>query len=307
MVILPQLRNALTCRVCRGLIVDPVSSKYCQHYVCRACLKRKRALNPGCKWCLDWSKLQQSDGQIQVLLVCYKLLCEAIKSSSYYVNGAKNATIDKLLKEAKLNTDMLPNSSFILSKNSNLESQFKMANIAVEVASRDELETCARENVTNNENTNDGGKPNVKEMQETITNGILESCDEELAQCPIPTKAIVEENKDQEQLEVNTMETDDTTVDGQDGIVTNMSCNVTHSNCDSVIQMESDTKEDPNLSQMNLNGGINNDVKAHIVRKVKSKNMRACLRPRNGQLVQKFEPGRYMRKREFGIKCQEEQ
>lgn len=146
-VLLPQLKTALSCRVCLGLIVDPQSSRYCQHYVCRGCLKKKRALNPGCKWCLDWTKLEESDRQVRVVLACYKLLCETILSSEFYNNNVKDIKIDNLLKEAVSNSDVLPESN--TPANYDYESKFwqgKSCNTAL--GSRDIGRTCARENVT---------------------------------------------------------------------------------------------------------------------------------------------------------------
>lgn len=144
LILLPQLRTALSCRVCRGLVVDPQSSRYCQHYVCKGCLKKKRALNPGCKWCLDWNKLEQSDRQVRVVLACYKLLCEKIRSSDYYNNSGKDAKIDNLLKEVISHPDVLPESSYKPSK----ESRSWQANSPAGLTSRDTGKLCARENVT---------------------------------------------------------------------------------------------------------------------------------------------------------------
>ena len=311
MAILPQLRKSLTCRVCRGLIVDPLSSGYCQHYVCRSCLKRKRALNPGCKWCLDFSTLKQSDEQIRVVLACYKLLCDAIKSSSYYANSDKNLTIDNLLKEAKLNTDVLPNSSLVNSNNSTILQ--KMADNAV---------ACDQQTTTNN-----GGKSKIKSTHEIITSGITEHSDTvdypkstvidvevehkigtEITKCNKLTGVTTEERNSQLPASKRKTEMGDTDTNFCDAIrdcvlaENNSELNAfkVESNNTSVAsndqvshsseQVESEGKDDS--SEINNNGG-----KSHLIRKIKNK--RACLRPRNGQMVQKFEPGRKMRKRKL--------
>lgn len=78
--LLPKLRQALSCRVCRGLLVEPFGSESCEHYVCRGCLRKKRSLNPGCRWCLNMDLLV-ADKQTRVLLACYQKLCEFIANS----------------------------------------------------------------------------------------------------------------------------------------------------------------------------------------------------------------------------------
>ncbi|KXJ09220.1 E3 ubiquitin-protein ligase MSL2 [Exaiptasia diaphana] len=78
--LLPKLRQALSCRVCRGLLVDPFGSQSCEHYVCRGCLRKKRSLNPGCRWCLNMDNLVP-DQQTKILLACYQKLCEFVTES----------------------------------------------------------------------------------------------------------------------------------------------------------------------------------------------------------------------------------
>lgn len=341
MAVLPQLRNALTCRVCRGLIVDPLSSGYCRHYVCRACLQKKRALNPGCKWCLDFSKLRQSDEQIRVVLACYKLLCEAIKSSSFYVSSDKNIVVDNLLKEAKINSDVLPNSSFVVSNNSRILDKKMVDNV-----SRDQLKMCAREKV--DVKTAVGNNFHTKKIQESTTNDILEHCDENSFELLKPSMIMVEGKNNQlqpnafkvkpdnsntkyingnnsndvvtleekkGQLQPNTIETE------PDNTIANCTINVislveknaqlqpnaikieidnTNINCSDQLDFNSEVSEEMDSKSKDDSCEINNNgAKTHLVQKVKSRNKRACLRPRNGQLVQKFEAGRYMRKRKL--------
>ena len=336
MAILPQLRNALTCRVCRGLIVEPLSSGYCQHYVCKACLKRKRALNPGCKWCLDFTTLRQSDEQIRVVLACYKLLCEAIKSSSYYVNNEQNVAIDKLLKEAKLNSDILPNSCFVVS---NINSEILDKKMADNFVSHDQLKSCARETEGAKTAVTHGGKGinhnivHAKETQES-TNGSLEHGRQNLFE-PLQPCMITEEEKKQPQVKADEREIDHTQyINGNvsNGVLTvqnngqvqpettetdiadNINCNGTISPIN-LIQKNAQLQPcamkidiDHNIvhcTETESNGNDesheidSNGATTHPVRKGKSKNKRACLRPRNGQLVQKFEAGRKMRKRKL--------
>ncbi|XP_068731764.1 uncharacterized protein [Montipora capricornis] len=75
--LLPRLRQALTCRVCRRLLVDPYGSHNCEHHVCKGCLRKKRSLNPACRWCTNLEKLTE-DKQTKIVLACYQKLCEFI-------------------------------------------------------------------------------------------------------------------------------------------------------------------------------------------------------------------------------------
>ncbi|XP_028401290.1 putative uncharacterized protein DDB_G0282133 [Dendronephthya gigantea] len=345
--ILPQLRNALTCRVCRGLIVDPLSSGYCQHYVCRNCLQRKRALNPGCKWCLDFSKLNRSDEQIRVVLACYKLLCKEIRLSNYYVTSTKNLVIENLLEEAELNADVLPNSSRVVSNNYNVKSKTSDENMAVDVVSREQLEeTCAREKVDVKLAENDDEKVNLdtEEIPEIAINGIAED----------ESSVKQHETSVTSAQEINTPLVTDTCEIGTD-INSNIDCSIMANtngisegnpqlpngvkieandfdtcNCsnststvldtgdqlqDVAIKIETDNIKTENMDCGELNNGNNEEIdsntnnnpreinntetKTNMMRKMKIKNKRVGLRPRNGQSVQKFEAGRYMRKRKL--------
>lgn len=87
--LLPKLRQALTCRVCRRLLVDPYGSHSCEHHVCKGCLRKKRSLNPGCRWCTNLEKLSE-DKQTRILLACYQKLCEFI---AHKVPGAQRLSI----------------------------------------------------------------------------------------------------------------------------------------------------------------------------------------------------------------------
>ena len=312
--ILPRLRNSLTCRVCRGLIVDPLSSGYCQHYVCRACLKRKKALNPGCKWCLDFSTLKQSDEQIRVVLACYKLLCEAINSSSYYVENDQNLAIANLLREAKLNLDVLPNSKFLDSIHSNNSQE-----MADNIASRDQLKTCEREKEDSTTAVNHGGK-NIQ----SATNGILEHCNDEENNQLQPNaiqirtgnmKYINCNNSNvavngQLQPSITKMETDNNTTNcngTSSSAVTSVETTNANFQPNAIkietenVQTDCSVQPDCNSDETHFidsSGEINNNgTKTRLVSKANCK--KVCLRPRNGQSVQKFEPRRHMRKRKL--------
>ena len=101
--LLPKLRQSLSCRVCRGLLVEPFGSQSCAHYVCRGCLRKKRSLNPGCRWCLNLDSLIE-EKQIRIVLACYQKLCECVVQSSALrrlttQNGEFNKTL-AIIQEA---------------------------------------------------------------------------------------------------------------------------------------------------------------------------------------------------------------
>lgn len=87
--LLPKLRQALSCRVCRRLLVDPYGSHRCEHHVCKGCLRKKRSLNPGCRWCTNLDKLTE-DKQTKIVLACYQKLCEIIAQN---MSGAQRNPI----------------------------------------------------------------------------------------------------------------------------------------------------------------------------------------------------------------------
>lgn len=101
--LLPKLRQSLSCRVCRGLLVEPYGSHSCLHYVCRGCLRKKRSLNPGCRWCLNLDSLVE-DKQIRIVLACYQKLCEyVVKSTAARLVTTQNGEFNKtqaILQEA---------------------------------------------------------------------------------------------------------------------------------------------------------------------------------------------------------------
>lgn len=102
--LLPKLRQALSCRVCGGLLIDPYGSHSCEHHVCKGCLRRKRALIPGCRWCTNLEKLTE-DKQARIVLACYQKLCECIAQKAASVqrlstqNGEYNKTL-AIIQEA---------------------------------------------------------------------------------------------------------------------------------------------------------------------------------------------------------------
>ncbi|XP_065203079.1 E3 ubiquitin-protein ligase MSL2 [Planococcus citri] len=79
----PSLEQSLTCTVCRNLLNEPYSptETSCQHHVCKSCVGGRKKLRPSCSWCKDYTKYIHNS-QLQCLLVCYKGLCDYIKSSN---------------------------------------------------------------------------------------------------------------------------------------------------------------------------------------------------------------------------------
>lgn len=102
--LLPKLRQALSCRVCGGLLIDPYGSHSCEHHACKGCLRRKRSLIPGCRWCTNLEKLTE-DKQARIVLACYQKLCECIAQKAASVqrlstqNGEYNKTL-AIIQEA---------------------------------------------------------------------------------------------------------------------------------------------------------------------------------------------------------------
>lgn len=102
--LLPMLRQALSCRVCRGLLIEPYGSHSCEHHVCKGCLRRKRALTPGCRWCTNLEKLTE-DKQARIVLACYQKLCEYVAQRAVGAqrlatqNGEYNKTL-AIIQEA---------------------------------------------------------------------------------------------------------------------------------------------------------------------------------------------------------------
>ncbi|XP_071798752.1 uncharacterized protein [Asterias amurensis] len=92
---LPYLRQSLSCCVCAGLLSDPMGpgNSTCQHFVCRNCLGGKMLLKPSCSWCKDYSLFTEVK-QLQILLSCYKKLCEYIADTPIARNlvGANGGT-----------------------------------------------------------------------------------------------------------------------------------------------------------------------------------------------------------------------
>ncbi|XP_075153998.1 male-specific lethal 2 [Haematobia irritans] len=82
------LRQLLSCVVCCRLATDPYSPSHglCHHSVCRLCVRGQKNLHPSCAHCRDNHdfKTYDENKQLRCLLVCYKSLCEHLRSSALF-------------------------------------------------------------------------------------------------------------------------------------------------------------------------------------------------------------------------------
>ncbi|XP_073820967.1 male-specific lethal 2 [Musca autumnalis] len=82
------LRQLLSCVVCCRLATDPFSPSHghCNHSVCRLCMRGQKNLSPSCVHCRDSRdfKTYEENKQLRCLLVCYKSLCEHLRSSPVF-------------------------------------------------------------------------------------------------------------------------------------------------------------------------------------------------------------------------------
>ncbi|XP_021351463.1 E3 ubiquitin-protein ligase MSL2-like [Mizuhopecten yessoensis] len=106
---LPFLRQALSCCVCRNLVVKPMGPVHnvCQHFVCFTCAGGKMKLKPQCSWCKHHEEFQENT-QLRIAVICFKKLCEYISDSpigkdlylqSPSPNGETN-NLNTIIKEA---------------------------------------------------------------------------------------------------------------------------------------------------------------------------------------------------------------
>ncbi|XP_005180346.2 E3 ubiquitin-protein ligase msl-2 [Musca domestica] len=82
------LRQLLSCVVCCRLATDPFSPSHghCNHSVCRLCIRGQKNLSPSCVHCRENRdyKTYEENKQLRCLLVCYKSLCEHLRSSHIF-------------------------------------------------------------------------------------------------------------------------------------------------------------------------------------------------------------------------------
>lgn len=83
--LVPYLRQSLSCTVCNGLLIQPLTptETNCQHHVCRSCRGGRKKLKPSCGWCKDYDKYIENV-QLRILLQCYKKLCEYLTSTAIF-------------------------------------------------------------------------------------------------------------------------------------------------------------------------------------------------------------------------------
>jgi len=73
-----KLRNFLLCRLCRKISAEPLSSKFCQHLICKVCIDQGLFSSSGCKWCRNKEDLTP-DHQSTLLIGLFKQLCAILK------------------------------------------------------------------------------------------------------------------------------------------------------------------------------------------------------------------------------------
>ncbi|XP_076831979.1 E3 ubiquitin-protein ligase MSL2a [Brachyhypopomus gauderio] len=80
--VLPFFRDSLSCLVCGNLLRDPVSphTSACQHFVCRGCKGKMVKLKPQCSCGRNQQQFDENK-QLQVLVECYRSLCEYIAAA----------------------------------------------------------------------------------------------------------------------------------------------------------------------------------------------------------------------------------
>ncbi|KAI4872693.1 hypothetical protein NFI96_032479 [Prochilodus magdalenae] len=102
--LLPFFRDTLSCPVCGKLLQDPVapSASTCQHFFCRGCEGETVKVKPPCGCCRNAEQFEENK-QLQVLLDCYRSLCEyvwvVITAEQHTSQVGGYAEIMKMLEE----------------------------------------------------------------------------------------------------------------------------------------------------------------------------------------------------------------
>ncbi|XP_034474583.1 E3 ubiquitin-protein ligase msl-2 isoform X2 [Drosophila innubila] len=85
---LGELRQLLSCVVCRELLKDPYepARRRCGHHVCRLCLRGRKRLKPSCTQCGDCSdfKTYKENKSMAWQVLCYRTLCRHLQNSLLY-------------------------------------------------------------------------------------------------------------------------------------------------------------------------------------------------------------------------------
>jgi len=80
-----ELRQLLSCVVCRELLNDPYqpAKRRCGHHVCRLCLRGRKRLKPSCQECSDCFdfKTYRENKSMAWQILCYKTLCQHLQNS----------------------------------------------------------------------------------------------------------------------------------------------------------------------------------------------------------------------------------
>lgn len=83
--LLPNLRLALSCNVCGKLLHEPYSpsDKCCEQHICKNCLGSQNTIRPSSSCCKD-HQMYRENKQLQIILLCYKKICEFLRISPIY-------------------------------------------------------------------------------------------------------------------------------------------------------------------------------------------------------------------------------
>ncbi|XP_062142707.1 E3 ubiquitin-protein ligase msl-2 [Drosophila sulfurigaster albostrigata] len=87
-----ELRQLLSCVVCRELLKDPYepARRRCGHHVCRLCLRGRKRLKPSCEQCQDCFdfKTYKENKSMAWQVLCYQTLCKQLQHSLLYAQLA---------------------------------------------------------------------------------------------------------------------------------------------------------------------------------------------------------------------------
>ncbi|KAH8263492.1 hypothetical protein KR044_009750 [Drosophila immigrans] len=87
-----ELRQLLSCVVCRELLRDPYEpvQRRCGHHVCRLCVRGRKRLKPGCEQCQDCFdfKTYKENKSMAWQMLCYRTLCNHLQHSLLFAQLA---------------------------------------------------------------------------------------------------------------------------------------------------------------------------------------------------------------------------
>lgn len=108
-----ELRQLLSCVVCRELLRDPYqpAKRRCGHHVCRLCLRGRKRLKPSCKQCSDCFdfKTYKENKSMAWQILCYKTLCLHLQNSFLFAQlSGYRLSNDRSLRDRSIPRIELP-------------------------------------------------------------------------------------------------------------------------------------------------------------------------------------------------------